>query len=202
MKCLNNWCLENFPFLEDDIKGLTEYEIICKLYEYIKNVAGDVSNLTEDYQDLINQFEELKEYVNTYLTDMDEVKEAIILINQAIETLNTATSNNTNRIEEVNTSLTNLINSDFNSLKTYVDNQDNMLNNKIDNIQIGAIQIYDPTTGTIEPLQTVINNLYQLGNVDGLTATEFDGLDLTATAFEAYQITAYEFDSQGKTILV
>lgn len=202
MKCLNNWCLENFPFLEDDIKGLTEYEIICKLYEYIKNVAGDVSNLTEDYQDLINQFEELKEYVNTYLTNMDEVKEAIILINQAIETLNTRTTNNTNRIEEVNTSLTNLINSDFNSLKTYVDTQDNMLNNKIDNIQIGAIQIYDPTTGTVEPLQTVINNLYQLGNVDGLTATEFDGLDLTATAFEAYQITAYEFDSQGKTILV
>ena len=48
----------------------------------------------------------------------------------------------------------------------------------------------------------VINNLYQLTNKDGLTATEFDALDLTATEFDAYQITAYEFDSAGKTILV
>ena len=37
---------------------------------------------------------------------------------------------------------------------------------------------------------------------DGLTANEFDALNLTATSFDAYQITAYEFDSSGKVILV
>ena len=50
--------------------------------------------------------------------------------------------------------------------------------------------------------QTVINNIYELSNKDGLTASEFDALNLTASGFDAYQITAYEFDSQGKTILV
>ena len=54
----------------------------------------------------------------------------------------------------------------------------------------------------INDLQIVINNLYQAGNKDGLTASEFDALDLTANEFDAYQITAYEFDSAGKTILV
>jgi hypothetical protein len=79
---------------------------------------------------------------------------------------------------------------------------DSILNNKIDNIQIGQIEIYDPTTGTIKPLQDVINDLYSLTNKDGLTASEFDALELTATSFDAYQITAYQFDSEGKTILV
>jgi hypothetical protein len=163
---------------------------------------------------------EIREYVDKYLTDMDEVKEQIILILDDINLLKTATEQNSNDIENINTNIEILqshieneindlklyvdttIQENYNILKQYVDYEDNILNEKIDNIQIGLIQIYDPTTGTIEPLQIVINNLYALTNKDGLTASEFDGLELTATSFDAYQITAYEFDSSGKTILV
>ena len=56
--------------------------------------------------------------------------------------------------------------------------------------------------GTVEPLQIVINNLYQLTNKDGITAGEFDTLEKTASEFDAYQMTAYEFDSSAKAILV
>lgn len=202
MGCFKTWCLSNFPFMEDDIKALDNYHIMCKLYEYIKNIAKDVSNLTEEYNTLIESFKELKNYVDTYLTDIEEVKTAIERINQELDNLALQTSNNATQIESVNTNLTNLINSSYNTLKIYVDNQDSILNEKIDNIQIGSVDVYDPTTGTVETLQTVINNLYGLGNKDGLTALEFDNLNLTATAFDNYQITAYEFDSQGKTILV
>ena len=90
----------------------------------------------------------------------------------------------------------------FNILKEYVDYQDSILDDKITNIQIGEISVYNPTNGLLQPLQTVINDLYGASNKDGLTATEFDALELTATSFDAYQITAYEFDSEGKTILV
>lgn len=202
MGCFKTWCLDNFPFMEDDIKALDNYSLLCKLYEYIKNVAGDVFKLSEEYTTLINGYEELKEYVEKYLTDIEEVKEAIIIINNRLDNLAGQVNTNTARIEEVNSSLTTLINNNFNILKSYVDNQVAVLNDKIDHIQIGQIQIYDPTTGQVEPLQEVINNLYDLTNKDGLTATEFDALDLTATAFDSYQITAYQFDSQGKIILV
>lgn len=191
MGCFKTWCLMNFPFMEDDIKALDNYGLMCKLYEYIKNIASDVSKLTTEYNTLINNFEELKNYVDTYLTDLDDVKDAINLINGKIDILFTQVENNALRIEEVNINLTN-----------YIDNEVNTLNTKIDNIQIGLIEIYDPTTGLISPLQTVINNLYNLSNKDGLTATEFDLLDLTATLFDNYQITASEFDSKGKLILV
>lgn len=202
MKCFKTWCLDNFPFMEDDIKALDNYHIMCKLYEYIKNIAGDVSKLTEEYSELINSFEELKAYVDQYLIDIDDVKEAIRIINEILDKLASEVTTNTVRIEQVNNNLTILINNNFNILKNYVDNKVNILNYRIDNIQIGQIELYDPTTGILSPLQTVINNLYNLTNKDGLTASEFDLLELTASEFDAYQITAYEFDSQGKIILV
>ena len=191
MGCFKTWCLDNFPFMEDDIKALDNYRLMCKLYSYIKNIIGDVSTLTEKYSTLEEQFNELKDYVDTYLTDIDDVKQAIVLINKKIDSLFESVDSNSERIEEVNTNLTDLINLEVATL-----------NQKIDNIQIGSIEVYDPTSGILSPLQTVINNLYNLTNVDGLTATEFDALDLTATAFDNYQITASDFDSKGKIILV
>lgn len=197
-----NWCLSNFPFMEDDIKALDNYHMMCKLYEYIKNIAGDVAGLTEEYTTLMNSFQELKDYVDKYLVDVEDLKQAIEEINNTLDSVASQTASNTARIEQVNTQLTSLINNNFNILKDYIDNQVVILNNKIDNIQIGQIELYDPTTGILSPLQTVINNLYGLTNKDGLTASEFDALELTASGFDAYQITAYEFDSQGKIILV
>ena len=202
MGCFKTWCLTNFPFMEDDIKALDNYHIMCKLYEYIKNIASDVAKLTEEYSELITNFENLKDYVDTYLTGLEEVKDAINIINNELDILTENVNNNTQRIETVNDNLTNLINENFNTLKSYVDLNVYELNQKIDNIQIGQIQVYDPTNGIFSPLQDVLNNLYGVSNKDGLTATEFDALELTATEFDAYQITAYEFDSQGKTILV
>lgn len=198
MGCFKIWCTDNFPFMEDDIKALDNYHALCKLYEYIKNVAGDVSTIASQYSTLVSGFEELKAYVDEYLESLDDVKAEITAINNTIDNLTLQVNSNTNRINQA----IQLINENFTILKNYVDDQVAVLNDKIDNIQIGQIDIYDPTTGIVSPLQIVINNLYGLSNKDGLTATEFDALDLTATAFDSYQITAYEFDSQGKTILV
>ena len=202
MGCFKTWCLDNFPFMEDDIKALDNYHIMCKLYEYIKNIAGDVSSLTEKYSELITSFDELKAYVDQYLVDVEDLKEAIIVINNRLDVLAGATSQNAARIEQVNSNLITLINNNFDILKNYVDNQVEILNDKIDNIQIGQIELYNPTTGLKDSLQNIVNDLYGVSNQDGLTATEFDALDLTATGFDAYEITAYQFDSQGKIILV
>ena len=36
-----NWILENFPFLEDDFDALTDYQLFCKMMEYVKQFAKD-----------------------------------------------------------------------------------------------------------------------------------------------------------------
>lgn len=187
--------INNFPFLEKDIEAISIYELIAK----IGNKVVEIEKSNTDIENLVNElneaFTELKNYVDEYLVDVDEIKAQIEVIQEQILGLN-------NKVESYNTNLTNLINNNFNILKAYIDDQIGAVNSRIDNLEIGAISVYNPVNGLLQPLQDVINDLYGVTNKDGLTATEFDGLDLTATEFDAYQITAYEFDSQGKVILV
>ena len=192
------WTLENFPFIEADFDALTNYELICKITEYINKVAEQQNSLNQMYIELYNGYKELYDYVNQYLVDIDEVKQAIARIDASLDELAADVLQNSQDIILINSRIDSVIT----ELRAYVDSKVLMLEEEIQNIQIGDINVYDPTTGEILPLQIVINNLYGLTNKDGLTATEFDALDLTATAFDAYLITAYEFDSSGKTILV
>lgn len=198
---INMQALTNFPYIEEDFDALTDYGLISiavgRINDLAKNNNLQNETITEMYDNLVL----LKEYVDKYLVDIEDVKEEIKLINDTIELLQTAIEKNTSDIEELRIDLVHLIDDKYNILKQYVDYNVEVLDEKITNIQIGAINVYNPTNGLLQPLQEVINSLYEISNRDGISATEFDALDLTATAFDAYQITAYEFDSQGKTIL-
>lgn len=218
------WVLQNFPFIEEDFDALTNYEMMCKIVGKLNEIVDITNEQTETFKELEVAFKQLKDYVDEHIEDVSRLEHEIELINNTLDELVTKVNTNTNNINSLNnkvnenyttlntkiindvneldTTLRQLINDNFNILKTYVDYNDAILDEKIENIQIGLIKIYDPTSGTIQPLQIVINNLYQLTNKDGLTASEFDALDLTCTAFENYQITAYEFDSSGKLILI
>lgn len=86
--------------------------------------------------------------------------------------------------------------------KAYTDTVAAGLEQEIQEISVGQISLFDPTTGLYSPLQTVIDNLYNTGRTDALTASEYDALDLSATAYDAYTLTAYEYDNNGKSLLV
>lgn len=190
-KCFKSWCLENFPFIEDDFDALTNYDLLCKLKAYITKIGNDVATLNEEYNHVVESVDEIYNYVQEYLTDVDDLKQGLIDVNARIDELITDIDDS---IEEIDNRI--------DTVEETIEDNYNDLNNKIENIEFGDIVVYDPTTGLISPLQTVINNLSALANVDGLTATEFDALDLSATAFDAYEITARDFDTSGKTILV
>lgn len=213
LKYFKGWTLENFPFIEDDFDAITTYQFMCKIVEYLNEVIYNQKILDENGEVIKETVEELKAYVEKYLVDLDNIKEELEILENNLESITSQVNTNTEDISELDTKIDlsinnlriytdNLVQSNYNILKTYIDSQDSLLNEKIDNIQIGAISVYNPTTGTLDPLQVVINDLYEVTNKDGLTATEFDALDLTATEFDAYQITAREFDSEGKVILV
>lgn len=201
LKPFRGWVLENFPFIENDFDALTNYQIFCKIIEYINNIITDVTAIEDSIDDVIKLVNDIKAYVDEYLEDITDVKEEIEVIENAINTLNTSVISINNELTELKDYTDNLVSGSFDTLKTYVDNQDEELNEKIENIQIGAIEVYDPTTGVYEPLQITINNLYNLTNKDGITAGEFDALQLTASVFDGKDLTAYQFDSSSKTLL-
>lgn len=192
--------LMSMSYLEQ-VTWLCNY-ISKEIIPLLNYLNSQISGIPEFEEEVTKQLEEFKEILDSYVGSLDDIERDIENINATILEINASINGLNNKIDENIDEVKELININFDTLKNYVDYNDNILNQKIENIQIGEIQIYDPTTGVLSPLQDVINNLYGISNKDGLTASEFDGLDLTATGFDSYQITAYEFDSSGKVILV
>lgn len=179
-------------------ESLSYLEMLCKMLNQLNETIEQVNANTD--------------WINNYSGDLSDIKEAIIQIESNIATLTNKVNKNTDDIADLytyinaqinglNLSLQALIEGNFNQLKNYIDYEINDLQEQIDNINIGATVIYNPTTGSEDTVQNVINDLYQLTNKDGITASEFDTLELTVSGFEAFDITAYEFDSQSGVIL-
>lgn len=203
------WTLENYPFIEADFDAITEYQLYCKIVEYLNKCIYNIKLMETAVDDVEQQIKDLKAYVDQYLEDITEVLEEVEEVKRSVEELTLEVASLSDKINQVDLKVDNLkvytdnlVNTNFNTLKAYVDYQDNVINTRIDNLEIGAIKIYDPTTGLVSPLQTVIDNLYGLTNKDGITASEFDTLEKTVSEFEAYDMTAYEFDSSAKAIMI
>ena len=67
--------------------------------------------------------------------------------------------------------------------------------------EIIGIQVFNPMRGMYTDLQTAINDLYDASCIYGLTAIQFDTLDLTAQEFDDHDLTAREFDQYGYNLL-
>ena len=133
------------------------------------------------YQKLLKDFEQLR-------TEFDTLEDKITASVQA-------------QFDAFEVEVRNLITATQNYLIAYTDSAEARLQAQIEAIQIGAINVIDPTTGVLSPIQTVINNLAG-SSADALTASEYDALNLTATAYDNYDITAYDYDFKGKALLV
>ena len=212
LKYFKGWTLENFPFIEDDFDAITTYQFMCKIVEYLNEVIYNQKILDENNEEIVKLVQELKAYVDEYLEDLTDIKEEIANIEENLTSLGETVDENTVDIANLDTKIDNEISSlknytdnaiqtNYNTLKTYVDYQDSVLDEKIDNIQIGLIQVYNPTNGLVQPLQIVLNDLYESGNKDSITASEYDALELTATYYDGLDITARDYDTSAKSIL-
>ena len=171
------------PFVYDSEE--TFLEMLRKFYKYLHE-------LTTSTKELSDEVEQVK-------TDMSSLEDEI---NQKIEEINELLAEYDLKIDRVANELRVYVNDSIVNLKSYVDTQDSILDNRITQIEIGDIDIYDPTTGLLSPLQTVIDNLYDMNRGNAITASEYDALELTATAYDAYNITAREYDINAKSLLV
>lgn len=158
--------------------------VLKKLNEVITQVNADseyIAKFNTKYTELLAEFEEVKSRVDTLDEEINaEVDAKLQAFQNAVEVqIDTATE----------------------YLKAYSDLGDQRLMQEIQNIQLGQIQLIDPTTGITSPLQTVIDNLAGASK-DALTASEYDALNLTATAYDTQEISAFNYDFNGKAILM
>lgn len=78
--------LQNFPFIEEDFDALTDYELICKVIEYLNKVITSQNevvaevesfetNITNSFNDLEGLFIDLKSFVDNYFDNLDVQEE-------------------------------------------------------------------------------------------------------------------------------
>ena len=67
--------LQNFPFIEEDFDSITNYQLLCKVVEYLKNVIANELTMEENVTNLYNEFVNLKNYIDNYFDNLDVQEE-------------------------------------------------------------------------------------------------------------------------------
>ena len=77
--------LQNFPFIEDDFDAITNYQLLCKVVEYLRNVIANELVMEENVTNLYNSFVELKNYVDNYFANLDVQEEINNKLDEMVE---------------------------------------------------------------------------------------------------------------------
>ena len=136
--------LTNFPYIEADFDALTNYQLLCKIVEYLNEVIAETNEVTERTLSLYNAYVALENYVNNYFDNLDLSEEVSKKLDEMAE----------------DGTLTNLI-------KSYVDpifeSYESDINLEISNFKEQTNQeistFEDSTDVRLTNLQTMIGNL-------------------------------------------
>lgn len=171
-----------------------------------KDMMTDVEFLLgvlKKLNEIIAQTNSNTEFIDNYSGKIEEIERVVAELRQEMTDFETEiTQSITMQFAEIKVELQSMVATALVQANAYTDAVAQRLEDEIQEISLGQISLFDPTTGLYSPLQVVIDNLYDLGRTDGLTATEYDALELTATAYDAYELTAREYDNNGKSLLV
>ena len=164
-----NFIMENFPFLEDDFDALTDYELFCKMIQYVKEIVKDDEEFNIRLTNLENYINnlDLQEEVNNKLDEMAESGELAEIISQYLQLATTFTYKTIAEMKESE----NLVNGSFAKTKGFRTFNDGgganyyirSITNEdvIDNIHLFAIT-YDNTL-VAQLLEKDTINIKQLG---------------------------------------
>lgn len=176
------------PISVDPKDMMTDVEYLLGILKKLNEIIKQVNSNTTFIEEYSGKIEEIEKEIADLNTQMIEFEDQI---NQDITT----------RFNAIKVELQSAIATTLIQANAYTDSVASNLEYEIQQISVGQITLYDPTTGTMNNLQTVIDNIYGTSREEALTATEYDALNLTATAYDAYELTAFNYDRYGKTLL-
>lgn len=194
IKKIKPFCQFVLPLVYDD--SLSYYEAICKLTTKINEIIDLYNNISDDFGALVDQkIAEFKVYVDSENAKQDE----------KLNEFEKQTDENFERVyEKISLEVTQLytyIDNLDNTLRIWVAGEINALKKYIDDAILGKIMIYDPTVGYKNPLDVVINHIYDALRYYGITCYEYDSAKWTAEQYDNTHITALKFDTLSKQII-
>ena len=164
----------------------------------VEYLLGILKKLNET----IKQVNENTEFINNYSGKIEEIEAQMAQLRRDMTNFEEeVTANIEAEFTQIKSELQTAISAILIQANAYTDAIAAQLREEIRAISVGAITVYDPSTGILSPLQTVIDNLYGTSRDEALTASEYDNLELTATTYDGYEISAFNYDRYGKTLL-
>ena len=176
------------PISVDPKDMMTDVEFLLGVLKKLNEIIAQTNQNTEFINNYSGKIEEIEAEVAALRSEMTAFEENI---NESIAL----------QFAEIKIELQSMVATALTQANAYTDAVAAQLDAKIDAVSVGDIELFDPTTGLLSPIQVVVNNLYTLGRTDALTATEYDALELTATDYDAYELTAFQYDQNGKSLL-
>lgn len=67
--------IQQFPFIEEDFDAITNYQLLCKVVEYLKSIYNNNIIEQENITALYNAYTELVNYIDTYFENLDVQEE-------------------------------------------------------------------------------------------------------------------------------
>lgn len=78
--------LQNFPFIEADFDAVTNYQLLCKVVEYLNKIIDNNNKQNDNINQLEQNFITLYDYVNNYFSNLDVQEEINKKIDELITT--------------------------------------------------------------------------------------------------------------------
>lgn len=177
------------PISVDPRDMMTDVEFLLGVVKKLNEMIVQLNANTKFIDEYNGKIESLEDEINNLWIEMNDFEGKI-------------SNEITTRFDAIKLELQAMIATTLTQANAYTDSVAARLEDEIEQISVGEINVFDPTTGIYSPLQTVIDNLYDSGRNEAITASEYDALDLSATAYDAYDLTAYNYDQKAKTLLV
>lgn len=193
LKKMRFWCQKVIPLVYDD--SLSYYETLCKVVSKINEVIEAYNGIEDEISNIVDEkISVLKEYVD---------KQNEIQDNNLLNFKEETEVNFNNVYEKISIEVNNLykyINNLDDVLRIWVTNELNELKKYIDDAIFEKIMIYDPTVGYNNPLDVVINHIYDTLRYYGITCYDYDSAKITTDKYDNTHITAIKFDTLSKQI--
>lgn len=177
------------PISVDPKDMMTDVEYLLGILKKLNQMIAQLNSNTKFIEEYSGKIEEIEAQILALRTEMTDFE------NQVNADIN-------NRFNQIKIKLQSAIATTLIQANAYTDATAATLREEIQAVSLGQITLYDPTTGTTNNLQTVIDNIYNTSREEAITAGEYDGLKLMASTYDGYEISAFNYDRYGKTILV
>lgn len=189
------WLIKTMKEIESEVNTLVswmnthkgEYKDLEKRVHYLE------IKLSSFEREMELRFQDLKTELNEEI--YTQIQIALSEINRLLGDMSSQITSLRSDLSRAILNLDSLMAANDEYIKEYIESR---LQVFIDNIpDLTTIHVFNPVRGEDTDIQTAINDLYEIGRSEALTAEEYDSLGLTADEYDALDLTALEYDMYG-----